>query len=147
MAKFGRKICSKTEVVELCVFRNISVVTEKGFKLLISHSDIHLLSWCDVMSSCDHVALMALVNLQIQSRTSEACTMKQDLRAQRVNFRFNPEFSGLKMWFIHIGGGGKFVLQTSPAPPHVMFRIGREISRYSCLLGSHMVSSFRWTCS
>lgn len=31
--------------------------------------------------------------------------MKQDLRAQRVNFRFNPEFSGLKMWFIHIGGG------------------------------------------
>lgn len=125
MAKFGRKICSKTEVVELCVFRNISVVTEKGFKLLISHSDIHLLSWCDVMSSCDHVALMALVNLQIQSRTSEACTMKQDLRAQRVNFRFNPEFSGLKMWFIHIGGG-EFVLQTSPAPPHVMFRIGRD---------------------
>lgn len=107
MAKFGRKICSKTEVVELCVFRNISVVTEKGFKLLISHSDIHLLSWCDVMSSCDHVALMALVNLQIQSRTSEACTMKQDLRAQRVNFRFNPEFSGLKMWFIHIGGEGE----------------------------------------
>lgn len=106
MAKIGRKICSKTEVVELCVFRNISVmvVTEKGFKLLISHSDIHLLSWCEVMSSCDHVALMALVNLQIQSRTSEACTMKQDLRAQRVNFRFNPEFSGLKMWFTHIGG-------------------------------------------
>lgn len=30
--------------------------------------------------------------------------MKQDLRAQRVNFRFNPEFSGLKMWFIHMGG-------------------------------------------
>lgn len=31
--------------------------------------------------------------------------MKQDLRAQRMNFRFNLEFSGLKMWFIHIGGG------------------------------------------
>lgn len=65
------------------------------------------------MSSCDHVALMALVNLQIQSRTSEACTMKQDLRPQRANVRFNPEFSGLKMWFIHIGG--EIVMETCTA--------------------------------